>query len=78
MRLEENDEFALLLRGTVQISALTKITELMPAIKWAFMIVQTKCKLNNAESFLKPALFYISSKNIWNQKYCEESNNKQQ
>lgn len=33
MRLEENDEFALLLRGTVQVSALTKITELMPAIK---------------------------------------------
>ena len=73
MRLEENDEFVLLLRGTIQISALTKITELMPRIKWAFMIVQTKCKLNNAELFLKPALFYIWSKNIWNQKYCEES-----
>lgn len=64
MRLEENDEFALLLRGTVQISALTKITELMPAIKWAFMIVQTKCKLNNAELFLK--LFFIQSKETGN------------
>ena len=31
------------------------------------MIVQTKCKLNNAELFLK--LFYIQSKEVRNNKY---------
>jgi len=36
-------------------------------------MVQTKCKLNNAELFLR--LFYIQSKEImiWNKKYYEET-----
>ena len=34
------------------------------------MMVQTKCKLNNTELFLK--LFYIQSKEIGNKKYYEE------
>ena len=34
------------------------------------MIVQTKCKLNNIELFLKP--FYIQSKEIGNKRYYEE------
>jgi len=35
------------------------------------MMVQTKCKLNNAELFLK--CFYLQSKEIGNQKYYEET-----
>ena len=35
------------------------------------MKVQTKCKLNNTELFLK--LFYIQSKEIGNNKYYEET-----
>jgi len=35
------------------------------------MMVQTKCKLNNAELFLK--LFYIQTKEIENKKYYEET-----
>ena len=34
-------------------------------------IVQTKCKLNNTELFLK--LFHIQSKEIGNNKYYEET-----
>ena len=34
------------------------------------MMVQTKCKLKNTESFLK--LFHIQSKEIGNNKYYEE------
>ena len=36
-----------------------------------FMMVQTKCKLNNTELFLK--LFHIQSKEIGNNKYYEET-----
>ena len=35
------------------------------------MIVQTECKLNNTELFLK--LFHIQSKEIGNNKYYEET-----
>ena len=35
------------------------------------MMVQTKCKLNNTELFLK--LFHIQSKEIGNTKYYEET-----
>ena len=35
------------------------------------MIVQTKCKLNNTELFLK--LFHIQCKEIGNNKYYEET-----
>jgi len=35
------------------------------------MIVPTKCKLNNAELFVK--MFYIQSKDIGNKKYYEET-----
>ena len=35
------------------------------------MMVQTKCKLNNIELFLK--LFHIQSKEIGNNKYYEET-----
>ena len=35
------------------------------------IMVQTKCKLNNTELFLK--LFHIQSKEIGNKKYCEET-----
>ena len=35
------------------------------------MMVQTKCKLNNTELFLK--LFHIQSKEIGNNKYYEET-----
>ena len=35
------------------------------------MMVQTKCKLNNTELFLK--LFHIQCKEIGNNKYCEET-----
>ena len=35
------------------------------------MTVQTKCKLNNTELFLK--LFHIQSKEIGNEKYYEET-----
>jgi len=35
------------------------------------MMVQTKCKLNNAELFFK--LFYIQRKEIGNKKYYEET-----
>jgi len=35
------------------------------------MTVQTKCKLNNGELFLK--LFYIQSEEIGNKKYYEET-----
>jgi len=34
-------------------------------------MVKTKCKLNNAELFVK--LFYIQSKEIGNKKYYEET-----
>ena len=34
-------------------------------------MVQTKCKLNNTELFLK--LFHIQCKEIGNDKYCEET-----
>ena len=37
------------------------------------MMVQTKCKLNNTELFLK--LFHIQFKEIGNNKYCEERTN---
>ena len=35
------------------------------------MMVETKCKLNNTELFLK--LFHIQCKEIGNNKYCEEA-----
>ena len=35
------------------------------------MMLQTKCKLNNTELFLK--LFHIQSKEIGNNKCCEET-----
>ena len=35
------------------------------------MMVQTKCKLNNTELFLK--LFYLQSKEIGNNKYYKET-----
>ena len=35
------------------------------------MVMQTKCKLNNTELFLK--LFHIQSKEIGNNKYYEET-----
>ena len=35
------------------------------------LMVQTKCKLNNTESFLK--LFHIQCQEIGNNKYCEET-----
>ena len=35
------------------------------------MMMQTKCKLNNTELFLK--LFHIQCKEIGNDKYCEET-----
>ena len=34
-------------------------------------MVQTKCKLNNTDLFLK--LFHIQSKEIKNKKYCKET-----
>ena len=37
------------------------------------MIIQTKCKLNNAELFLKLHSNYIRSKGIGNRKYYEET-----
>ena len=37
------------------------------------MIIQTKCKLNNAELFLKLHSNYIQSKGIGNRKYYEET-----
>jgi len=37
----------------------------------SIMMAKTKCKLNNAELFVK--LFYIQSKEIGNKKYYEET-----
>ena len=38
------------------------------------MVVQTKCKLNNTELFLK--LFHIQGKEIGNKKYYEATDNR--